>query len=138
LAAPACPVDDPDDDVKVSVAAILATDRDKKVDPKLECLAHEVQKVHSNLTGFRIARATCKELEVGVPSEFTLIDGLRALVTVEHGADKNNRVSLTVRPPQMGEIAYRTACGKYFPILTRYETKDGDRLLIAIMVRSCN
>ena len=28
-------------------------------------------------------------------------------------------------------------CGKYFPILTRCQTKAGERLVLAIMVRPC-
>jgi hypothetical protein len=32
---------------------------------------------------------------------------------------------------------YTSACGKFFPIVTRYQTKERERLIIAIMVRCC-
>jgi hypothetical protein len=126
-----------DEEVKVTVAAILATERGTDVDPKLECLAREVKKIEPGLTGFRVARATCKSLQVGISYQFPLVDGKTAWVVVQHPADEDNRVSLMVKPPQLGEITYTSTCGKYFPIVTRYQTKDKDRLIVAIMIRSC-
>jgi hypothetical protein len=38
----------------------------------------------------------------------------------------------------MGEITYSCCCGKYFPIITRYQTKDNERLIIAIGVHCCD
>jgi hypothetical protein len=38
----------------------------------------------------------------------------------------------------MGEVEYTTCCGKFFPIITRYQTKDKERLIIAIRVQPCN
>jgi hypothetical protein len=124
--------------IKVTVVAILATDRTKSVDPELECLAREVRKQEPRLTGFRLVRCTCKSLALGTSEPFPLVDREVASVTVEHGADKDNRVSLRVKPPLVGEIDYTCACGKFFPIMTRYLTKDKERLIIAIMVRPCN
>ena len=43
-----------------------------------------------------------------------------------------------IPPPLVGEITYMTICGKFFPIVTRYQTKDKDRLIIAVMVKPCN
>src|SRR5262245_56049022 len=105
-----------DDHVKVTVVAILASEHDKSIDPKLECLAKEIQKTEPRLTGFRLGRTTCKSLPVGESYVFPLIDEKVVLVSVEHGADKDNRVSLKVKPPQLGEIHYSTSCGKFFPI----------------------
>jgi hypothetical protein len=127
----------PDGTIKVTVAAILATDRDDKVDAKLDCFAREVRKLEPELTGFRLARTTCKPLELGVSYRFPLVDGKAAYVSLQQAADKENRVSLMVKPPGMGEIVYTSACGKFLPIMTPYQTKDKDRLFIAIMVKSC-
>ena len=60
-----------------------------------------------------------------------------ATVLVRHAADNKNRVGLTVKPPLEGEIQYTTCCGKFLPIVTRYETKDKERLIIAIRVQPC-
>jgi hypothetical protein len=38
----------------------------------------------------------------------------------------------------VGEITYSTICGKCFPIVTRFQTKDRERLIVAVMVRPCN
>ena len=123
--------------VKVTVVAILATTRDQIVDPKLECIAREVQKSEPRLTGFHLARTTQMSLAVGSSDKFPLVDKEVAEVTVEHGADKENRVSLKVKPSRCGEIVYTSTCGKFFPIVTRYRTKDKDRLIVAIMVKPC-
>ena len=124
--------------VKVTVVAILATGRNQTVDPKLKCVADEVQKLDPKLTGFSLAKNTSKSLPVGTAADFPLVDKQKASVTVQHGPDKDNRVGLVVKPPGLGEIAYTTCCGKYFPIVTRYQTKDKDRLIIAIMVKPCS
>jgi len=44
---------------------------------------------------------------------------------------------MTIKPPTLGEITYSTTCEKFFPIVTRYVTKDKERLIIAIMVEPC-
>jgi hypothetical protein len=126
--------------VKVTVLTILATDRDKIVDAKLECVAREVQKLEPKLTGFRLdlKHSSCQSLEAGSKVNFPLVDDQVATVVVQHGADKDNRVSLKVKPPQIGEIFYTCCCGKFFPIVTRYQTKNKDRLIIAIMVKPCH
>lgn len=126
-----------DDKVKVTVVAILANDRDNVIDHRLKCIAKEVQKVEPQLTGFQMGQITCKSIPVGKTAKATLVDNEVAEIVVEHAADKDDRVSLKVKAPQMGEIEYSSCCGKFFPILTRYQTKDKDRLIIAIMVRPC-
>jgi hypothetical protein len=134
----AAPCADDPDKVKVSVVTILATDKDSKVDPKLADLAREVQKVEPKLTGFRLANSTCKSLAVGDKDDFDLVADQTAAVTVEHGADKDDRVQLKVTPPMMGAITYETACGKFLPVVTSYRTKSGDVLIIAVCVQPCN
>jgi hypothetical protein len=125
------------EEVRVVVVEILASDRHANVDKDLKCIAEEVQKKEPTLTGFRQGRMTCKAVTVGAAEKFPLAEGQSATVTVQHGADKNNRVGLKVKPPLIGEITYTTCCGKYFPIVTRYQTKEGERLIVAIMVKPC-
>ena len=56
---------------------------------------------------------------------------------MRHGADSKNRVGLTMKAPLQGEIQYTTCCGKFFPIVTRYQTKDKEVLILAIRVQPC-
>lgn len=124
--------------VKVVVIAVLATSQDKKVDPKLKCIAEQVHKVEPKLTGFRLARTSAKALMVGKSEKFPLVDETFVTVTLDRAADDRNRVSVTVKPPKLGTIAYTSCCGKFFPIVTRYHTKNKERLIIGIMVETCN
>jgi hypothetical protein len=126
-----------DEKIHVTVVAILATDQNKKVEPRLESLAKEVQKTDPTLTGFRLVKCTCQKLQVGKKFEFPLVEDEAAAVVVKHSCDKEDRVGLTVKAPLVGEIAYSGACGKFFPIMTRYQTKDKERLIIAIRVQPC-
>ena len=130
----AAPAADTADETRVCVVAIIATDRNTTVDEKIKCIAKEVQKKEPTLTGFRMATTNCKPLTAGARESFPLVEGEVASVLVE-GKCKGDRVRLTVKAPLMGEITYSTTCGKYFPIVTRYQTKDKDRLIIAIMVK---
>jgi hypothetical protein len=127
-----------EEEVKVSVVAILATDRDDKVDPKLECIAKEVKKKDPKLTGVRQGVMTCKPVKVGSKEKFDLVEDQVVCVTIDHAADKNNRVQLKIKAPMLGEITYDTCCGKFLPVMTPYKTKDGDVLFIAIRVQPCH
>lgn len=124
------------DKIQVTVLAILGTDKNTDVDPKLKEIADKVGQ-KASLTGFKLARTTRKSLMVNQAVDFPLIDDETVNVLVEHGADERNRVGLKVKPPQLGEISYTSCCGKFFPIVTRYQNKDKDRLIIAIMVEPC-
>jgi hypothetical protein len=123
--------------VRVSVVAILASERDRTVDAKLECIARELNKRFPKLVGFRMAKLSCKPLEVGAQESFRLVGDQEAVVTVEHAANKKDRVRLKVTPPSMGEITYSTPCGKFLPIVTPYRTRDDGVLIIAIRVQPC-
>lgn len=127
----------PEDKVKITVVAVLATDKNKDVDPRLTELAKHVQKKHPRLTGFRVAHTTRKSLEVGKDFTFSLVDNESVTVAVAHGADRNNRVELLVKPPQMGRIGYTGCCGKYLPFWTDYKNDKGESLIVAIMVEPC-
>lgn len=127
-----------DEEVRVTLVAILATDRDQVVDDKLRDIAGEFRKKYPWWTGFRLGIMTCKAVVVGKRETFELVDGQVATVLILHGADKDDRVCLKIKAPRMGELTYSTACTKFFPIMTRYQTKDKDHLLIAIAVNPCH
>jgi hypothetical protein len=127
----------PDNEVKVSVVAILASETGKEVDARLEGIAKEVRKIHPQMTGFRLAKMTCKSVPVSGAETFELVADQTASITVLKPADKQNRVQLKVTPPTLGEITYTTSCGKFFPIVTRYQTSNRESLIIAIRVQPC-
>ena len=124
--------------VRVCVVVILATESDTKVDKQLGQIAAEVRKLHPKLTGFHIEKVCCKSLAIGEKDQFELLDDQAAAVTVQRGADKDDKVRLKVRPPRMGEITYSTACGKFLPIVTPYRNKANDLLIIAVRVQPCH
>ncbi len=125
--------------VQVSVIAILATERNNDIDPRLACIAREVRKTHKKLTGFQLAGTMSrKSLTVGAREVFKLIDDQKVAVTVKEAADEKNRVQVKVAPPRMGEITYDTCCGKFLPIVTPVQTKNGDLLIIAVRVQPCH
>jgi hypothetical protein len=123
--------------VRVSVVVILATEGEAKVDPKLACIAREVQKMYPKLKGFHRANFSVKSLEVGVKDSIKLCDGKELGITIQRAADKKNRIQLKVAPPSMGEITYSTPCGKFLPIVTRVRTKSNEQIIIAIRVQPC-
>jgi hypothetical protein len=126
-----------DDDVHVSVVSILASTKSDKVDERVECIAEQMKKKDPKLTGFKVDRMTCKDLAVGVKDCFEVVDRQKVCVTVEKKCDKDGRVCVKVEPPTLGAITYTTCCDKFLPLVTRYKTKDGDVLIIAVRVRTC-
>lgn len=135
LLAAAPPKDEKKDTIEVSVIAILATDRDSKIDPKLACIARQVRKTRKELTGFQLATMTRQSLPLGGKHVFKLVDARKVGVTVQRGPDKKHRVQVKVAPPGMGEITYDTCCGKFLPIITPLHTKNNELLIIAVCVR---
>ena len=129
--------EDEKEPVEVSVIAILATDRNDKVDPKLACIARQVRRTHKELTGFQMATVTSKSLTIGDKCVFEVIGAQKVGVTVQQGADEKDRVQVKVAPPGMGEITYDTCCGKFLPIVTPFRTKDKELLIVAVCVRPC-
>lgn len=124
--------------IKVTVAVIFASTKEKAVDPRLKALAAEIGKQNPQFTGFKLHEMTCRSLSPKTKTEFKLPEGQKVLVTVKHGADDGNRVGLSVTAPNQGEIEYRTVCGKFLPLITRYETTNKERLILAIRVQPCN
>jgi hypothetical protein len=123
--------------VHVCVIAILATERDDKVERKLECIAREVRKMNPKLTGFRLVQMGCQSLAVGAKDDFKLVEDQVAGVVILQAADKDNRIQLKVTPPAMGEITYVTVCGKFLPIVTPFRTKKDELLIIGVRVLPC-
>lgn len=138
LMAAAPPKEAKKDTVDVAVIAILATDRNDKIDPKLACIARQIRKNHKELKGFQLATTTRKSLALGARNNFDLVGGQKVGVTVQHGADEKNRVQVKVAPPGMGEITYDTCCGKFLPIVTEFRTKDKELLIIAVCIKPCH
>jgi hypothetical protein len=139
LLAAAPPKAEEKETVQVSVIAILATERDDKIDAKLECIAREVRKTHKKLTGFHLATMTCnKSLAVGAKETFEVVADQTVGVTVKRSVDEKDRVQVKVAPPQMGEITYDTCCGKFLPIVTPIRTANKDWLIIAVRVQPCH
>jgi hypothetical protein len=125
--------------VTVTVVTILATSKNNKVDPKLTCIAREVQKKDRTLTGFRIGPNTSKSMPLGEAETFPLVEDQEAAVTVTRCTENPDRFCLKIKSPTLvGYIVYSSVCGKYMPIDTGYVTKKKqDRVFLAIMVESC-
>ena len=126
-----------DGKIKVTLVVILASEEGAKIDPRLKAIAEEVQKLNPSLKSFELKTMTCKSLMAGEKTKFELIDDKSAHITVQHGADKDNKVGLAVIPPDQGEIIYSTVCGKFLPIVTRCKNKAQQRLIIAVRVQPC-
>ncbi|MFO0965662.1 MAG: hypothetical protein U0793_08775 [Gemmataceae bacterium] len=123
--------------VKITVVVILATENDGPIDKRLKHIAAEIQKLNPSLKSFELKNMTDKSVPPNEKVTFNLVDMKKALVVVKHGADDGNKVGLAVTAPDQGEIVYSTVCGKFLPIVTRYETKKGERLILAIRVQPC-
>ena len=65
------------------------------------------------------------------------VEDKKAEIVIKHGADKDNRVTLAVKPPGMNLIDYQSVCGKFLPIVTPCTTKNGERLILLIRVEPC-
>ena len=124
--------------VNITVAVILANG-DGKVDEKLTCVAKEVRKTHPKLTGFHLGTMTTLPVTLGTAEKFKLEDGQEATISVKHCTACPGRFCLEVKSKALvGEMTYSSVCGKYFPLVTGYQTKDhGDQLIIVFKVESC-
>ena len=127
----------PAEERHVTVLAVLATDKNKTIDHRVQGIAEEVQKLEPSLTGFRLVRTTNKPMPLGKRDTFPLVDNEVLVVQLQQtdAKDGQDRIRLTVKAPLAGEIAYSCCTSKFFPIMTRYLTKDNERLIVAIMVK---
>jgi hypothetical protein len=132
------PPDKAPEEIRVTVVAILAsTDKSAKVDPQLADIAKEVQKKDPSLRSFRMHTTTCKGVPIGGQYSFDLVDKEVAVVVVQKPMGKDDKPCIKVKPPQVDNITCSLCCGKYLPIMTNYQTKKKERLIIAIMVDTC-
>ena len=133
LALSARPDDADDESVKVTVVVVLATPDGNVVDPKLRELAKQVRKRDPRLTGLKLLSTEVKSIPVGDSAAVPLVEKQELKVTVEGGRDAKGRISLTIKPPDLGEISYACTCEKFFPVVTPYQTKGGEQLIVAVM-----
>jgi hypothetical protein len=133
-----CTAADPDENVRVTVAVIRANG-DGKVDDRLKCVATEVRKMHPKLTGFHLGETTTLPIPLGGSEKFKLVDGQEATIKVKRCKENPGRFCLEIQSKTLvGEMAYTSVCGKYFPLVTDYKTKDkGEQLILAFKVESC-
>jgi hypothetical protein len=124
--------------VTVSVMAILASKKSDQIDPLLKDIARQIRKKDKELKGFRVGKISCKEVPVQTAETFDLVADQKASIVVLKTADKENRIQLKISPPTVGDITYTTTCGKFFPIMTTYQTPNGESLIIAVRVQPCN
>ena len=124
--------------VKVTMVAILATDRNSEVDRRLKDIAAEIRKMNPQLKGFKLVSWEIKSLAVDEKVVFPLVDDQVAHVVIRRSADEDNRIILAVTAPRQGEVTYSSACGKFLAIVTRYQTQDKERLILAVRVQPCN
>jgi hypothetical protein len=134
---PSCCADSDDDKVTITVVAILATTQNETIDPKLREVAREIRKKYPDLTGFRLARTTCRSIAVGTKEKIALVDDQEASIEAKRCAEKPSRICLNVKAPTLCCVTYNCACGKFMPIVTGYETKNNEQLIVAVMVESC-
>jgi hypothetical protein len=127
----------PGKQVKVTLLVILASESGNKVEKRLTAIAEEVQIKYPNLKSFRLKSMTTQSLAPDQKTTFQLVDKKTASITIKHGADKEKRVSLAVTAPDQGEIVYRCVCDKYVLMVTRYQTKAQELLILAIRAQPC-
>lgn len=125
------------DPVKVTLVVILASEKGNTIDKNLKAVALEVQKLHPHLKSFTLKSQEIKSLKPKEKVSMQCVDEKTVAMIIKHGADKDNRVSLAVKPPSMSQLEYQTVCGKFLPIVTPYKTKTGETLILAIRVEPC-
>jgi hypothetical protein len=123
--------------VKVTLVVILASEEGSHVDKNLKAIAAEVQIKNPFLKSFKIKSMATRSLAADEKTVIALVDDKSVAITVKHCADKEKRVCLAVTAPDQGELVYRSVCEKFLPIVTRYQTRNNERLILAIRVQPC-
>jgi hypothetical protein len=124
--------------VNISVMAILASKTSDQIDPLLKDIAKQIRKKDKELKGFRVGKISCMSVPLQTAETFDLVADQKASIVVLKAADKENKIQLKISPPTVGDITYTTTCGKFFPIMTTYQTPNGESLIIAVRVQPCN
>jgi hypothetical protein len=124
------------DDFRVTVVAILGSDRHSEIDPKLKNIADQLKKRDPSLTGWKIDRTTVKTLKLNEKEKFPLVGDVNADVAVLGAQDADKKIRLNIKAPHAGEVTGGITAEKFFPVWTRYQTdKDKQRLVFAVMVK---
>ena len=129
--------EDPPPKVKVTLVVILASEKGKNIDKALTAIAEEVQAINPNFTSFKLKSMECKSMAKDEKAELKTVEGQKVQFVLRECANKKSKVCLAVTAPDQGEIVYESICGKFLPIITRYETKNQERLILAIRVMPC-
>ena len=125
--------------IKVTMVVILGSKKPGKTHTCLRDLAKRVRKQYPELKHFHVESMSSESVAVDQKTLFKLVEEKSAVVTIHHGANNNNKVKLSVRIPGcLGELVYRSKCGPFLPIVTCHQTKDGQRLILAVRVQPCN
>ena len=118
----------------VTVVSIVASNKDTTIDEKAQEIAREVHKKSPELIGFRIATTTGRTIPMGSKESFGTVDENEVVIEVSPAEDDTVRYAVQVKVPTVSSLSYKCVGGKFFPIVTGYETKNGERLIIAVMV----
>jgi hypothetical protein len=139
VAVAACPPAT-DDEVDVTVLAILASEHHNQINPKLTEFAKHVRKKQPELKGFQLARTNAEPLKLGETKKFPLTGNEVVEVTVNKERNEKGRITLTIKPPKLDQVTYECVCDKYFSIATQHyegEGKERAQLFIAVMAKPC-
>jgi hypothetical protein len=128
---------DEKDPVKVTLVVILASEEGNQIDKRLKSVAAEIQKLHPQLKSFSIKAQEQRSLKPNEKASMLCVEKKKVEMVINHGADKDNRVSLKIKPPQMNELEYQSVCGKFLPIVTPCKTAKGETIILAVRVEPC-
>ncbi len=123
--------------IRVTIVVVFASTEKKEIDKKLADLAKEVQKENKELIGFSIAETHQDSIGIGSSQSFKLPEDQKVKVTIDKPKDANEKVGLTVELPGGGTVAYKCSCGTFFPMLTTYKNKAGEKLIVAVLAKPC-
>jgi hypothetical protein len=127
------------ENVRITVIAILASEKHTEVDKRLKEIAEKMQEKEPKLTGFKLERTSIESLAPGSSASLKLIGKETVEVSVSEKPDADGRFVLTIKRPDLGEVTYSCCCGKFVPFITNYYTPKpkSERLLIAVMAKPC-
>jgi hypothetical protein len=127
----------PDKKIKVTVVVVLACERGNDVAKELKCLADAVRVRYPELKSFRIESMKCKDVAENERVAFLLPEDKKAEIVIHCAADHKKKVCMAVAAPTLGEIEYGTVCGKFLAFVTRYYTRENERIVLAVRVQPC-
>jgi hypothetical protein len=123
--------------IKISLVVVMASERGDVVQEELKCLAEAVRRKYPTLKSFRIESMKCLDVAENERVTFPLPENQKAVFVVHCACDHKKKVCLAATATTLGEIEYGTVCGKFLPIVTRYYTRDNERIVLAVRVQPC-